>query len=156
MTLTIAVPVDTPVIFPLLSTLTTFELLLDQISFLFVAFDGLIVAINVSDLSFSSPVLLLFNSILVIQGIANREGNTGGDTQGAVSLRNGYLDSEKRAELSEPSFKKAEKQFLRILLYKLSVDKQTTLKVSDIELSLPLPSYTINTLRTLSTWPQSL
>ena len=63
----------------------------------------------------------LFNKILVIQGIANREGNTGGDTQGAVSLRNGYLDSEKRAELSEPSFKKAEKQFLRILLYKMFV-----------------------------------
>ena len=78
----------------------------------------------------------LFNKILVIQGIANREGNTGGDTQGAVSLRNGYLDSEKRAELSEPSFKKAEKQFLRILLYKLSVDKQTTLKVSDIEIKI--------------------
>lgn len=78
----------------------------------------------------------LFNKILIIQGIANREGNTGGDTQGAVSLRNGYLDSEKRAELSEPSFKKAEKQFLRILLYKLSVDKKTSLKVSDIEIKI--------------------
>ena len=78
----------------------------------------------------------LFNSMLVIQGIANREGNTGGDTQGAVSLRNGYLDSEKRAELSEPSFKKAEKQFLRILLYKLSVDGKTNLKVSDIEIKI--------------------
>ena len=78
----------------------------------------------------------LFNSILVIQGIANREGNTGGDTQGAVSLRNGYLDSEKRAELSEPSFKRAEKQFLRILLYKLAVNGKTTLKVSDIEIKI--------------------
>ena len=78
----------------------------------------------------------LFNSILVIQGIANREGNTGGDTMGAVNLRNGYIDSEKRAELSEPSFKKAEKQFLRILLYMLTVKKQTTLKVSDIEIKI--------------------
>lgn len=78
----------------------------------------------------------LFNKILVIQGIANREGNTGGDTQGAVSLRNGYLDSEKRAELSEPSFKKAEKQFLRILLYMMTVKHQTTLKVSDIEIKI--------------------
>lgn len=78
----------------------------------------------------------LFNKILVIQGIANREGNTGGDTQGAVSLRNGYLDSEKRAELSEPSFKKAEKEFLRIILYMLSVKKQTTLKVSDVEIKI--------------------
>ena len=78
----------------------------------------------------------LFNKILVIQGIANREGNTGGDTQGAVSLRNGYLDSEKRAELSEPSFKKAEKEFLRIILYMMTVRKQTTLKVSDIEIKI--------------------
>ena len=78
----------------------------------------------------------LFNKLLVIQGIANREGNTGGDTQGAVSLRNGYLDSEKRAELSEPIFKKAEKQFLRILLYKLNVDGVTSLKVSDIEIKI--------------------
>ena len=78
----------------------------------------------------------LFNKILVIQGIANREGNTGGDTQGAVSLRNGYLDSEKRAELSEPSFKKAEKEFLRIVLYMLSVKKQTSLKVSDVEIKI--------------------
>ena len=78
----------------------------------------------------------LFNKILVIQGIANREGNTGGDTQGAVSLRNGYLDSEKRAELSEPSFKKSEKEFLRIILYMMTVRKQTTLKVSDIEIKI--------------------
>ena len=78
----------------------------------------------------------LFNKLLVIQGIANREGNTGGDTMGAVNLRNGYIDSEKRAELSEPVFKKAEKQFLRILLYKLDVDGLTDLKVSDIEIKI--------------------
>lgn len=78
----------------------------------------------------------LFNKLLVIQGIANREGNTGGDTAGAVSLRNGYIDSEKRAELSEPVFKKAEKQFLRILLYRLSVKGQSSLSVSDIEIKI--------------------
>lgn len=78
----------------------------------------------------------LFNKLLVIQGIANREGNTGGDTAGAVSLRNGYIDSEKRAEINEPSFKKAEKQFLRIVLYALSVKQQTTLSISDIEIKI--------------------
>lgn len=78
----------------------------------------------------------LFQKLLVIQGIANREGNTGGDTMGAVNLRNGYIDSEKRAELSEPSFKKAEKNFLRIVLYMLFVKKQTTLKISDIEIKI--------------------
>ena len=79
----------------------------------------------------------LFNSILVIQGIANREGNAGGgDTGSAVNLRNGYIDSEKRAELSEPVFKKSEKQFLRILLYAMTVKKKTSLKVSDIEIKI--------------------
>lgn len=78
----------------------------------------------------------IFNTILVIQGIANREGNTGGDTMGAVSLRNGYLDSEKRAELSEPVFKKAEKQFLRILLNYLKINNGYTLKVSDVEIKI--------------------
>lgn len=78
----------------------------------------------------------LFNKILVIQGIANREGNSGADTMGAVNLRNGYIDSEKRAELSEPAFKKAEKQFLRILLYRLSVNQGYNLKVSDVEIKI--------------------
>ena len=78
----------------------------------------------------------LFNKLLVIQGIANREGNTGGDTGQAVLSRNGWVDSEKRAELSEPIFKKAEKQFLRILLYKLNVSGETDLKVSDIEIKI--------------------
>ena len=78
----------------------------------------------------------LFNKILIIQGIANREGNTGGDTGQAVNLRNGYIDSEKRAELSEPAFKKAEKQFLRILLFRLAVNQGYTLKVSDVEIKI--------------------
>lgn len=78
----------------------------------------------------------IFNKILIIQGIANRQGNTGGDTMGAVNLRNGFYDSEKRAELSEPSFKKAEKQFLRILLYRLRVNKGYSLKVSDVEIKI--------------------
>lgn len=78
----------------------------------------------------------IFNKILIIQGIANRQGNTGGDTMGAVNLRNGFYDSEKRAELSEPSFKKAEKQFLRILLYRLQVNQGYSLKVSDVEIKI--------------------
>lgn len=78
----------------------------------------------------------LFNKLLVIQGIANREGNTGGDTGKATEIRNGWVDSERRAELSEPAFKKAEKEFLRLILHKLSVDKQTTLKISDVEIKI--------------------
>lgn len=38
----------------------------------------------------------------------------------------------------------------RLKMVELALEGDTRLKVSDIELSLPLPSYTINTLRTLS------
>ena len=78
----------------------------------------------------------LFNKLLVIQGIANREGNTGGDTGKATEIRNGWIDSERRAEINEPVFKKAEKQFLRILLYMLNVKGQSNLKLSDIEIKI--------------------
>ena len=78
----------------------------------------------------------LFNKILIIQGIANREGGAGHETGKASELRNGYIDSEKRAELSEPSFKKAEKDFLRIVLYRLRVKNQMSLKVSDVEIKI--------------------
>ena len=78
----------------------------------------------------------LFNKILMVQGIANREGNTGGDTGNAVSLRNGWVDSEKRAELSEPIFKKSEKQFLRIILNALRTKGISDLTISDIEIKI--------------------
>lgn len=78
----------------------------------------------------------LFNKLLTIQGIANREGNTGGDTGKATEIRNGWVDSERRAELSEPIFKKAEKRFLRILLYALRAKKRTSLDITDIEIKI--------------------
>ena len=78
----------------------------------------------------------LFSKILVIQGIANREGNTGGDTGQAVNLRNGWFDSERRAELSEPIFKKSEKQFLRILLHAMRSKRIIDLNLSDIEIKI--------------------
>ena len=78
----------------------------------------------------------LFQKFLIIQGLANRQGNTGGDTMGAVELRNGYKDSENRAELSEPIFKKAERQFLELLLRKMRVDNIFDLSVMDIEIKI--------------------
>lgn len=79
----------------------------------------------------------LFNKFLIIQGLANRQGNTGGDTQGAVELRNGHYDAEKRAELTEPIFKKSERQFLKILLRRLKNDEYiTNLEPKDIEIKI--------------------
>lgn len=83
----------------------------------------------------------LFAKFLIIQGLASRQSNTGGDTQGAVELRNGHYDSEKRAELSEPSFKKAERRFIKLLLNRMRVSAESreetfTLTPSDIEIKI--------------------
>lgn len=79
----------------------------------------------------------LFNKLLIIQGLASRSSDAGlNTTKGAVELRNGHYDSEKRAELSEPIFKKAEKQFLRLVLNRLRITRGSTLKLSDIEVKI--------------------
>ena len=78
----------------------------------------------------------LFEKLLVIQGLANRQTSASGDTKGAVELRNGHYDAEKRAELSEPIFKKAERQMLRIVLNRLRITENFTLLPSDIEVKI--------------------
>lgn len=78
----------------------------------------------------------LFEKLLVIQGLANRQTSASGDTKGAVELRNGHYDAEKRAELSEPIFKKAERQMLRIVLNRLRINQGFTLLPSDIEVKI--------------------
>ena len=78
----------------------------------------------------------LFEKLLVIQGLANRQTSASGDTKGAVELRNGHYDAEKRAELSEPIFKKAERQMLRIVLNRLRITEGFTLLPSDIEVKI--------------------
>lgn len=79
----------------------------------------------------------LFNKLLIIQGLASRSSDAGlNTTKGAVELRNGHYDSEKRAELSEPVFKRAEKQFLRMILNRLRITRGSTLKLSDIEVKI--------------------
>lgn len=77
-----------------------------------------------------------YEKLLVIQGLASRQGNTGGDTQGAVELRNGHYDAEKRSELSEPILKRAERQALRIILNRLRITKGFTLLPSDVEIHI--------------------
>lgn len=78
----------------------------------------------------------LFEKLLVIQGIANREGNTGGDTGSAVYQRNGGAQAEKISELSEPIFKKSEREMLRIALRHLKIKRKFSLMPSDIEIKI--------------------
>lgn len=78
----------------------------------------------------------LYEDLLVVQGIANRQGNSSGDTGNAVSLRNGFYTQEKRSEILEPIFKKAEKQALRIILNRLRITQGCSLLPSDVEIKI--------------------
>ena len=78
----------------------------------------------------------LFEKLLVIHGLADRQTNTGGDTGSAVTLRNGFYSMEKRSELSEPIFKRAERNSLRLILNRLKITKGFTLVPSDVEIKI--------------------
>lgn len=58
----------------------------------------------------------LWNNALTISAIPNKQGNTGGDTQGAVELRNGWDFSKQAAKLHDPYVVEAEKRLNNIIL----------------------------------------
>lgn len=58
----------------------------------------------------------LWNNVLTILAIPNKEGNTGGDTQGAVALRNGWDFSKQAARLKDPYIIEAETRLDRVIL----------------------------------------
>lgn len=78
----------------------------------------------------------LFDKFLSIQGLANRESNTGGDTGQAVSLRNGHYDAGLRTAINEPILKKSERMALKIILNRLRINKGFTLMPSDVEIHI--------------------
>lgn len=78
----------------------------------------------------------LFQKFLDIQGLANRQGNTGGDTQGAVNLRNGHYDAGLRTAINEPILKKSERMSLKLILNRLRINKKFTLTPDDIEIHI--------------------
>lgn len=57
----------------------------------------------------------LWNNSLSISAIPNKQGNTGGDTQGAVELRNGWDFSKQRAKLKDPYIKDAERKLNKVI-----------------------------------------
>lgn len=72
----------------------------------------------------------LYRQMLIIEGMPDRQQNTGGDTGHAVYLRNGWDFAEKRALLDEPFIKESEKRFANVVL---KILRKTT---DDVELSI--------------------
>lgn len=63
----------------------------------------------------------LWDNTLSILAIPTKQSNTGGDTQGAVQLRNGWDFSKTRAKLKDPLVKSAEKRLAVVVLNVLRV-----------------------------------
>lgn len=65
----------------------------------------------------------VYRQVLVVEGMPDRQQNSGGDTGQAVYLRNGWDFAEQRAKLDEPFIIEAEKKHCQIVL---NIIKQTT------------------------------
>ena len=76
----------------------------------------------------------IYQSILTICGVPNRNGGTStSDTGSAVIMRDGWQAAEARAKAMEIEFKSAEKNTLRLVLGILRYTAGTKLRLSDID-----------------------
>lgn len=72
----------------------------------------------------------IYSNMLIVEGMPDRQQNSGGDTGQAVYLRNGWDFAERRAKLDEPFIRESEKASARIIL---NIIRKTT---KDINLSV--------------------
>lgn len=77
----------------------------------------------------------LWDNALSILAIPTKQSNTGGDTQGAVELRNGWDFSKTRAKLKDPIVKSSEKRLATVVL--------NTLRVSGNDLKLSIRDFDV-------------
>lgn len=80
----------------------------------------------------------LWDNTLSILAIPNKQGNTGGDTQGAVELRNGWDFSKNRAKLKDPLVKTSEKRLATVVLSQLRIsgnDLKLSIRDFDVQIN---------------------
>ena len=79
----------------------------------------------------------LWDNALSILAIPTKQSNTGGDTQGAVELRNGWDFSKTRAKLKDPIVKSSEKRLATVVLNTLRVSgNNLKLSIRDFEVQI--------------------
>lgn len=79
----------------------------------------------------------LWDNALSILAIPTKQSNTGGDTQGAVELRNGWDFSKTRAKLKDPIVKSSEKRLATVVLNTLRVaGNDLKLSIRDFEVQI--------------------
>lgn len=84
----------------------------------------------------------LYNAVLTICGMPNRNGGSStSDTGSAVLLRDGWSDAEARAKDSENVFKRSEKQMLKLVLRICRDLTDMNLYLKDIEMKFTRRNY---------------
>ena len=84
----------------------------------------------------------LYNTVLTICGMPNRNGGTStSDTGSAVIMRDGWSAAEARAKDSELMFKLSEKEFLKLVLHICSDLSDLELKLSNVEVRFTRRNY---------------
>lgn len=80
----------------------------------------------------------LWDNVLSIEAIPNKEGNTGGgDTQGAVALRNGWDFSKQAAKLKDAYIEDGDKQLALLVLNRLRVvGEELPIKAIDFDVQI--------------------
>ena len=79
----------------------------------------------------------LWDNALSILAIPTKQSNTGGDTQGAVELRNGWDFSKTRAKLKDPLVKSSEKRLAVVVLNILRISgNDLKLSVRDFDVQI--------------------
>lgn len=81
----------------------------------------------------------LMDNILQILAIPKLEGNTGGDTQGAVQLRNGWDMAKTRGKLKDPIIQESEQRLNEVILNIIRVQKgkdDCPLDISQFEVTI--------------------
>jgi SPP1 family phage portal protein len=80
----------------------------------------------------------IYNNMLIVEAMPNRQSNTGGDTGNAVYLRNGWDFAERDAKLVEAFTKESEKASARIILNiirKTSMDVNISTRDFDVKIT---------------------
>lgn len=85
----------------------------------------------------------LYEKVLYICGMPNRNGGSStSDTGAAVILRDGWSDAEARAKITEAYFKKAERQFLNLILLIANTIGGTNIGLNQVNIRFPRRNYT--------------
>ena len=79
----------------------------------------------------------LWDNVLTISAIPNKEGSTGGDTAGAVQLRNGWDFSKQRAKLKDPYIVEGEKRLAQLIINAVNLaNGENTLPIDLIDMDV--------------------